>query len=100
MDYQVDFAAQTERDLLSIAKFLAQKNPTAAQRLGNELIDLALTLSSLPRRGGSVIGRPGILKLVHPPYHLIFYRIDETRKLIEVLRFWDGRQDPAELTLP
>jgi len=46
------------------------------------------------------MGRPGVLKLVHLPYHVIFYRIDETKRLVEILRFWDGRQDPADLTLP
>jgi len=32
MDYKVDFATQTERDLLSITQFLAERNPAAAQR--------------------------------------------------------------------
>ncbi len=100
MDYKVDFATQTERDLFSITQFLAEKNPAAAQRLGDALIDAALSLGSLPRRGGRVIGRPGVLKLVRLPYHDIFYRIDETKRLVEILRFWDGRQDPADLTLP
>ena len=100
MDYKVDFATQTERDLFSITQFLAEKNPAAAQRLGDALIDAALSLGSLPRRGGLVIGRPGVLKLVHLPYHVIFYRINEKKRLVEILRFWDGRQDPAELTFP
>jgi plasmid stabilization system protein ParE len=100
MDYKVDFATQTERDLFSITQFLAEKNPAAARRLGDALIDAALSLGSLPRRGGLVMGRPGVLKLVHLPYHVIFYRIDETKRLVEILRFWDGRQDPADLTLP
>jgi len=52
MDYTVDFATQTERDLFSITQFLAEKNPAAAQRLGDALIDTALSLGSLPRRGG------------------------------------------------
>ena len=64
------------------------------------LIDSALSLNSLPRRGGMVVGRPGILKLVHPPYYLIFYRIDERMKLVEILRFWDGRRDPEGLRIP
>ena len=75
MDYKVDFVTQTERDLFSITQFLAEKNPAAAQHLGDALIDAALSLGSLPRRGGLVIGRPGVLKLGHLPYHVIFYRI-------------------------
>lgn len=100
MDYKVDFVTQTERDLFSITRFLAEKNPAAARRLGDSLIDAALSLGSLPRRGSAVKGRPGVFKLVHPPYHLIFYRIDEAQRVVEILRFWDGRQDPDELALP
>ena len=33
MDYRVTFAAQAERDLEKIVRFLAQKNPAAAERL-------------------------------------------------------------------
>jgi plasmid stabilization system protein ParE len=100
MDYKVDFAKQTERDLFSITRFLAETNPIFARRLGDALIDSALSLNTFPRRGGLVVGRPGILKLVHPPYYLIFYRVDEGVKLVEILRFWDGRRDPAGLTIP
>jgi len=100
MDYKVDFARQTERDLFSITRFLAEKNPAAAERLGNSLIDAALSLRSLPRRGSALMGRPGVFKLIHPPYHLIFYRIHESQRLVEILRFWDGRQNPRDLTIP
>jgi plasmid stabilization system protein ParE len=99
MDYKVDFATQTGRDLYSITQFLADKNPAVAHRLGDALIDAALSLGFLPRRGGRVIGRPGVLKLVYLPHHIIFYRIDEAKRIVEILRFWDGRKNPAELKL-
>jgi plasmid stabilization system protein ParE len=61
MKYKVDFAKQIERDLLSISRFLAEKNPEAAERLGHPLIDTALSLAAHPRRGRSVDGRPVVL---------------------------------------
>lgn len=99
MGYRVIFAAQADRDLEQIVRFLAQKNPVAAERLGNELIDDALTLAQLPRRGGVVRNRPAYRRIVHRPWFVIFYRVDEIRCLIEVARIWDARQDPAMLEL-
>jgi plasmid stabilization system protein ParE len=30
---------------------------------------------------------------------LIFYRVDEVQQLVEVVRVWDARQDPAMFAL-
>jgi len=99
MGYRVILAAQADRDLEQIVRFLAQKNPAAAERLGDALIEDALSLAHLPRRGGAVRNRPGYRRLVHRPWFLIFYRIDEARQMIEIARIWDARQDPALFTL-
>jgi len=99
MGYRVILSAQADRDLEQIVRFLAQKNPAAAERLGYALIEEALSLAHLPRRGGAVRSRPGYRRLVHRPWFLIFYRIDEARQLVEVARIWDARQDPALFTL-
>ena len=74
-------------------------NPAAAERLGYALIEDALSLANLPRRGGAVRSRPGYRRLVHRPWFLIFYRIDEARQVVEIARIWDARQDPALFTL-
>ena len=94
MDYRVTFAAHADRDLEEIVRFLAKKNPTAAERLGYALVDDALLLANLPRRGVAFQARPEYRRILHRPWFLIFYRIDETRRLVEVARIWDARQDP------
>jgi plasmid stabilization system protein ParE len=38
-------------------------------------------------------------KLTHRHY-LIFYQVNETARRVEVVRIWDGRQNPASLRLP
>jgi plasmid stabilization system protein ParE len=53
----------------------------------------------MPNRGAVVQARPGVRKLAHRPYHLIFHRVDESRRLVEIARFWDGRQDPSLLKM-
>jgi plasmid stabilization system protein ParE len=94
VDYRVTFAAHAERDLEEIVRFLAQRNPGAADRLGNALVDAAFSLGSLPWRGAAFRQRPEYRRILHRPWFLIFYRIDEAQKLVEVVRIWDARQDP------
>jgi plasmid stabilization system protein ParE len=99
MGYEVTFAAQADRDLLQIVRFLAEKNPAAAGRLGAALVEDAHTLAYLPRRGVIVRSRPGYWRIVHKPRFLIFYHIDEARRVVEIARIWDVRQDPAGFNL-
>jgi plasmid stabilization system protein ParE len=99
MDYQVVFSRQADRDLEAIVRFLAQKNPSAAERLGHSLIDTALSLATLPRRGAPVRGRAGWRRILHRPWFVIFFRVDDAQRQVEVARFWDARQDPELLKL-
>ena len=52
----------------------------------------------IAHRGGPVRRRPGVRKLVLRPY-LIFYRVDDAARRVDVLRFWHGAQDPRGLRL-
>jgi plasmid stabilization system protein ParE len=91
--YQVTFAAQADRDLGSVVRFLAQKNPAAAEKLGYALIDETRSLANLPNRGMAVRKRPEYRRILHRPWFLIYYRVDEARQLVEVARIWDARQN-------
>jgi plasmid stabilization system protein ParE len=101
MGYKVGLTEEARDDLGAAVRFIAVdgKNPEAALRLGNELLDAALSLAILPRRGAPVRRRPGMRKLSHR-YWLIFYQVNEAEQWVEVVRIWDGRQDPAALQLP
>lgn len=99
MDWKVVFSAQAGRDLGQVVAFLAQKNPEAAARLGHALVNRALTLAQFPMRGVEVKARPGVRRIVHRPWFVIYYRVDERRCLVEISRFWDARQDPRGLRL-
>ncbi len=100
MDYKVVFTAQAERDLFAVVSFVAEKNPAAAEKLGHALADTTESLCWMPYRGPAMRGRPGLRKLPHLPYHLIIYRVNEPIRVVEILRIWDGRQNPSELQLP
>ena len=98
MDYKVVLAPLALDDLEEIVRHVAADDPAAAERLGTRLLDLAETLCRLPHRGGPVRRRPGVRKLLLRPY-LIFYRVQDAERRIEILRFWHGAQDLACLKL-
>lgn len=97
MDCAVIFSAQSNRDLGLIVAFVAGHNPEAAGRLGNALVDRALTLGSHPHLGAPVRDRPTLRRLAHKPWIVIYYRVDSERQTVEIIRFWDARQNPEAL---
>ena len=92
MDYRVILSRPALRDLGEIARYIAQDNPAAAERVGLELVRLAESLAVMPRRGGPLRARPGVRRLVSDPY-LVTYRIDETQRVVYVQRFWHAQRD-------
>lgn len=102
MDYRVIISKPALGDLESLARFIAHSvhgSSTVALKIGEELIALSDSLSTLPHRGAVVRRRPGLRKLSHR-YYLIIYQVNETARIVEVVRIWDGRQNPSGLILP
>lgn len=79
--------------------FLARKRPTAAERIGLELVALIFSLDQMPNRGAAMRKRPALRKIAHRHY-LVIYRVNEAANLVEIVRLWDNRQDPRKLRLP
>ena len=97
--WRVALSPQAEFDLERVTAFLAAKSPAAAERIGFEIIAVIFSLDELPSRGVAVRGRPGLRKVIHRHY-LVIYRLHEAARLVEIVRVWDGRQNPAALKLP
>jgi len=89
--YVVVILEEAHEDLRSIVAYIAVENPRAAETLGRELLDDAMSLGSVPYRGSRVKNRPGLLKLIHGNY-LIYYRIQEQKKAVEIVAFKHGAQ--------
>ena len=96
MGCRVEFSDLAEKDLERAVRYLARKNQEAAIRIGDELVNVALSLSNLPHRGVPVRSRKGLRKVPHRHY-LLFYRVDEDRSLVRIVRIWDNRRDPEAL---
>ena len=54
MMYTVVFSKSADKDIINIVKHVAAENPQAAKKLGSNLLDLALSLDSMPYRGSKV----------------------------------------------
>jgi plasmid stabilization system protein ParE len=51
MDFKVFLSDDALTDLEGIVGYIAPHNPIAAERLGNPLLDVALSLAKFPERG-------------------------------------------------
>lgn len=95
--HEVVFAPRAERDLQSLTRFIAlRSSPEIAGRFGNQLIDRALTLASLPERGRMVpeLGLPEIREIIFKSYRIV-YRLRPGR--VEVIRFWHAARGTPEI---
>jgi toxin ParE1/3/4 len=89
--YVVIILEEALEDLRSIVAYISNENSNAAETLGRELLDQAMSLESFPSRGSRVKKRRGLLKLIHGNY-LIYYRIQEQKKVVEIVAFKHGAQ--------
>jgi toxin ParE1/3/4 len=89
--YVVTILEEAHEDLRNIVSYIAKENPNAAETLGRELLDQAISLESLPHRGSRVKKRRGLLKSIHGNY-LIYYRIQAQKKIVEIVAFKHGAQ--------
>ena len=99
MGYKVVITIRANEDLRQVVTFLAAKSPAAAERLGFRLLDMARSLADMPQRGIRVRDRGNVRRVPCGKWHAIYYRVIEASRVIEILRYWDGRRNPADLKL-
>jgi plasmid stabilization system protein ParE len=89
MDFKVFFSVEALSDLERIVAYIARHDSAAAERLGNQLIDAAVSLRTLPERGRVVpeFQRPELREIVFRSYRII-YRVNHADFSVEIVRFW------------
>lgn len=91
MDFKIIWTNPALADLQDIVAFIARDNAIAAERVGNIIIDHIEMLRSFP-----FIGPPyprksnGDRREIVCDNYRIFYRVRESRKLVEILTVWHG----------
>ncbi len=94
MDFRIEITDPAIDDLAEIVSYIAQENPNAASALGNHLLDTALSLAQTPHKGSPYRHIANVRKPTVRPFK-IFYRLNEAKQSIEVLRFWhSARREP------
>ena len=91
MDFKVFLSSDALNDLERIVAYIALDNVTAAERMGNQLLDVALSLATFPERGRVVpeFLRPELREIVFRSYRII-YRVNRSDNSLEIVRFWHG----------
>ena len=94
MDFKLLIAESAIADLKQIVEFIADDNRTAAARVGEKLLEHALTLATMPERFPLHDRARDIHKMSAPPF-LIFYNIDKAKGAVNILHFWhSARRSP------
>lgn len=85
-------APRARADLFDINAYIAERNPLAAERLIERLIQAVKTLSQMPEMGRTCddLGLPSVRRFVVEEHH-IFYVADG--KAIKIVRVIHGRRD-------
>jgi plasmid stabilization system protein ParE len=91
MDFKIFLSSDALNDLERIVAYIAPHNPAAAERTGNQLLDAAFSLRTLPERGRVVpeFGVPELREIIFRSYRII-YRTNMKDHCLEIVRFWHG----------
>ncbi|MEO5924676.1 MAG: type II toxin-antitoxin system RelE/ParE family toxin [Bryobacteraceae bacterium] len=89
MDFQVRISEAALTDFEEILAYSWANFPNTSERFGIALLNHLNLLKTFPFIGSPIAGRDGVRQLVHTPI-LIYYRVDESRELVEILHFWHG----------
>ena len=87
MDYKVLITDAALDDLKGIVSFIAEDDASAGVRVGERLIDRALSLGKMPARCPDHDSLRGIRKMTAAPF-IIYYNSDETIASVHILHFW------------
>lgn len=93
MDYRLFYTQRALNDLAEIVGHIAEDDADAASRFGSSLLDHVELLTRFPRMGSIIRKRPRVRKLVHSPF-LIYYRLDDDKRMIEILHLRHGARKP------
>jgi len=98
MDYQVVLSLSARADLRDIVRYISFDAPDRALQFGLFLISRTRLLAQSPQLGRVVpeFEDPVIREIVVRSYRVV-YRLDDSRHLVEVIRFWQAARGTPEI---
>jgi plasmid stabilization system protein ParE len=94
VDYRLLYSQRSLNDLGEILGHIAEEDAEAASRFGASLLDHVDLLTRFPRLGGVIRKRSRVRKLLHSPL-LVYYRVHEDNRLIEIVHVRHGARKQA-----
>jgi toxin ParE1/3/4 len=91
MNFKVQWTEPAICDLERLDRYIARRNPAAAQRTGEALLRKAALLARFPELGPVWEEDPGWRFIVVKPYKM-FYRILTDEKIVEISHIRHGAQ--------
>ena len=95
MDYRILYTQRALNDLAEIIGHIAKDDAEAAPHFGSSLLDHVDLLTRFPHMGSVIRKRSRVRKLLHSPI-LVYYQVQEEKRLIEVLHFRHGARKPPK----
>ncbi len=98
MSYRVQWSAWALDRLIKILDFIAEDRPSAAKHLVDEILARVEALEDYPRLGPvfSEDYGPYLRRLILGD-HIVFYRVQESRRRISIITVRHARQRPLSL---
>lgn len=87
---QLQFTKQAIDDLVRLREFIAEKNPEAAKKISEQLIESIQRLTDQPEIGHGVESLPGVREWIARDYVVHYVVLNDT---LIILQIWHGRED-------
>jgi plasmid stabilization system protein ParE len=98
MDYQVVLSPSARADLRDIVRYISFDAPDRALEFGRFLVSRTRLLAGSPELGRIVpeFEEAFIREIIVRSYRVV-YRVDDSRDLVEVIRFWHAARGTPEI---
>jgi toxin ParE1/3/4 len=96
--FKLIWSPSARLDIKDIAAFIAEDNPSAAERFGRSLFQAVERLADFPESGRIVpeFGDPNIREVIRKPCRIV-YRIRRRKHTIEIARVWHAARGTPEV---
>ena len=98
MDYRVVLSTSARADLRDIVRYISFDAPDRARQFGLFLISRTRLLAQSPELGRVVPEfEDALIREIVVRSYRVVYRLDDSRHLVEVIRFWHAARDTPEI---